>query len=71
MAEEPQHVLLLSMVIMQLVSVILQHKPVKKVVGGIPDSVWAVEEICWRPNGRCRCKRKRLNMVDLCGYYRF
>jgi hypothetical protein len=48
MAEEPPHVLLLSMVRMQLVSVILQHKPVKKVDGGIPDSVWAVEEICRR-----------------------
>jgi hypothetical protein len=33
MAEEPPHVLLLSMVCMQLVLVILQHKPVKKVDG--------------------------------------
>jgi hypothetical protein len=48
MAEEPPHVLLLSILCMQLVSVILQDKPVKKVDGGIPDSVWAVEEICRR-----------------------
>jgi hypothetical protein len=47
MVEEPPHVLLLSMVRMQLVSVILQQKPVKKFNGGIPDSIWVVEEICW------------------------
>jgi hypothetical protein len=46
MAEEPPHMLLLSTVRMQLISVILRHKPVKKADNGIPDSVWAVEEIC-------------------------
>jgi hypothetical protein len=48
MAEEPPHMLLLSMVQMQLVLVILQHKPVKKVDSSIHDSIWAVEEICRR-----------------------
>jgi hypothetical protein len=48
MAEEPPHMLLHSMVRMQLISVILQHKPVKEVDDGIPDSSWVVEEICWR-----------------------